>query len=209
MVGLQVPRSEAALVKNRVGVDSRSTALMALGKLHQQWIRSAGGSFCENKVASENDDSKCEISPLVSYDGEDLSGQFMHPIQLPFYLPSQQEVAESSSVAPAFSKRASIHYLNMDNDLAQREMEMELQGRLGKTMDKVQTGNQEEYQGERAGEDELLPPTPRAADLGTYVDDLRTSPRAASARLSGRVGNTNANTSGRKASEQAIKEAQG
>jgi len=146
---LQVPRDEYAMVKNIMGKDSPQTALMAVGRLHQSWIAKAGGSFFENKVASENDDGKCEISPLVSYEGEDLAGQFMEPIQLPYYLPSQQEIPEASSFAPQLARRASIHYLNMNEDLAQRELEMELQGHLGKVMDKIQTGDKEmlDYQG--------------------------------------------------------------
>ena len=43
------------------------TALQILGKVHQQWILEAGGSFEDLKVATDRDDSKCEVSPLVSY----------------------------------------------------------------------------------------------------------------------------------------------
>lgn len=43
-----------------------------------------------------------ERPPQVSYDGDDLACQFMQPIQLPYYLPSQQEIPipEASSVGP-------------------------------------------------------------------------------------------------------------
>lgn len=36
----------------------------------QGWIIH-GGHFLDAKVAGESEDLKCEISPLVSYDGED------------------------------------------------------------------------------------------------------------------------------------------
>lgn len=208
VVGLQVPREELALVKQLEGPDSPQTALQAVGRLHQAWILQAGGTFFENKVASETEDAKCEISPLVSYEGEDLSGQFLAAIYLPYYLPSQQEIAEASRVKPPLARRASIHYLNQEDDLAARELEMELQGRLGKTMDKIQTGDkeQQEYQGERAEKDEVLPPTPRMVDNGAFFDDLRTSPRGASARMAGQISNRNDMGSGKRASAQAVAE---
>jgi hypothetical protein len=127
VVGLQVPRDEYALVKNVQGLNSPQTALQAVGRLHQSWILRAGGIFFDNKVASENDDAKCEVSPLVSYEGEDMAGQFLKPVLLPYYLPSNLEMAEASAVPPTAARRSSIHYLDMDADLAQKDVEMEFQ----------------------------------------------------------------------------------
>jgi len=218
VVGLQVPRNELALVKNVTGSDSPSTALQAVGRLHQQWILTAGGGFVENKVASDRDDAKCEISPLVSYEGEDLNGQFPKEVQLPYYLPSQQEFS-CSAVPPVQTKRASIHYLDWEADLAQRELEVELQSHLGVVLETIGEGKTGEYQGERAEQAETLPPTPRIVDTAAYLDDLRSSPRGASTRQSqrgsigtsarGNAQNTDeqGKTTARRASQTALSEA--
>eukprot|EP01083_Nonionella_stella_P055934 147473_1 len=70
MTCLQVPReSEFAPVKNAPGTptDSPDTARALLSALNVNRIEAAGGN-----VAPEGSSGLCEISPLISYDGEDL-----------------------------------------------------------------------------------------------------------------------------------------
>lgn len=165
IVGLQVPRTELALVKNITGPDSPQTALQALGKLHQSWILEAGGMFEATKLAGDREDAKCEISPLVSYDGEDLIGQFVQPIALPFYLPSQMEMTQFSAASSQQTRRPSSHYLDWYSNLAQKELEAELQGNLGGVMNALEDTNRHKYEGERASGKEELPPTPRLGML--------------------------------------------
>eukprot|EP00931_Biecheleriopsis_adriatica_P105559 TRINITY_DN80127_c0_g1_i1.p1 TRINITY_DN80127_c0_g1~~TRINITY_DN80127_c0_g1_i1.p1 ORF type:complete len:774 (+),score=200.99 TRINITY_DN80127_c0_g1_i1:93-2414(+) len=165
VVGLQVARTEHAIVKNVTGHDSPQTALQAMGRLHQQWIIAAGGSFVGSKVASESEDLKCEISPLASYDGEDLYGNFPKQINLPFYLPSQQEFTQFSAATTPQARRPSTHYLDWQSDIARYELEVELHGQLGTVLEMMEDPSRYEYVGERATEeDEVLPPTPREKD---------------------------------------------
>lgn len=160
VVGLQVEREEFALVKNLQGPDSPATALQAMGKLHQKWIWAAGGVFQDTRQSTEREDAKVEISPLVSFAGEDLEGQFPEIIQLPFYLPSQQETLEFSAASSAQTRRPSTHYLDWYSDLAQRELEVELQAKLGPILEMIEDGGRTQYTGERAEDEEALPPTP-------------------------------------------------
>mmetsp|Transcript_166824 Transcript_166824/g.530363 ORF Transcript_166824/g.530363 Transcript_166824/m.530363 type:complete len:719 (-) Transcript_166824:115-2271(-) len=164
VVGLQVERDECGLVKNLQGLDSPATALQAMGKLHQSWILAAGGVFEESRQSTEREDSQCEISPLVSFAGEDLEGQFPEVVKLPFYLPSQQELLEFSAASSAQTRRPSTHYLDWYSDLAQRELQVELQGKLGPIMEMIEDPARLQYSGERAEVDEALPPTPRMED---------------------------------------------
>ena len=46
----------------------------------------------------------CEVSPLVSYAGEDLQGQFIGTLELPYYLPSSQELAQFSAKFAFFAR---------------------------------------------------------------------------------------------------------
>lgn len=182
--GLEVPRTEMALVLTPAGRHSPLTALQAIGRLHQHWIAAAGGHFSSNKVASDREDAKCEVSPLVSYDGEDLLGHFPRHIELPFYLASQQELTQFSAASSTYTRRPSIHYLDDGTHLAQREQEVELEGTLGKVMDAI--GNEDDYLGERSVGEEALPDTPRPNDGGGAG---RSSPRhegGASGRSPGR-----------------------
>lgn len=160
VVALQVPRTEYAVVKNVSGKDSPSTAVQALGNLHQGWIIHAGGHFLNAQVAGESEDLKCEISPLVSYDGEDLTGQFPKALSLPFYLPSQMEFTEFSAASAPQARRPSTHYLDWQSDIARHELEVELHAQLGTVLELMEDPSKYDYIGERADEDEVLP-TPR------------------------------------------------
>jgi len=117
------------------------------------------------RAATDRDDTKVEISPLVSYEGEDLWGHFPDLIQLPFYLPSQQELLHFSAATSTQTKRQSTHYLDWESELAQRELEAELQGQLGMVMEHIENQGKEEYTGERAEQEENLPPTPRTGEF--------------------------------------------
>lgn len=171
VVGFQVDRSEFALVKNLVGIDSPQTALQVMCRLHQKWIIDAGGFFEATRVSTEREDAKCEVSPLVSYEGEDLAGQFPqnNTMRLPFYLPSHSEFVEFSAASSAQTRRPSTHFLDWYSDLAQRELEIELQGNLGPVIEMIEDQSKHDYVGERADEDEVLPPTPRQDESGPAV----------------------------------------
>jgi UDP-N-acetylglucosamine/UDP-N-acetylgalactosamine diphosphorylase len=80
---IEVVRSEEfAPVKNAKGQDSPESARNLVSNLHLQWIRKAGaivqGYIPEGCV--------CEISPLISYGGENLEFLQDKKISLPFYL---------------------------------------------------------------------------------------------------------------------------
>lgn len=183
VVGMEVGRTEYAPVKNISGPESPQTALQAMGQLHQQWILDAGGKFADTKVATEREDLKCEISPLVSYSGEDLAGHFPQQVALPFYLPSMQELTQFSAASSMQTRRPSTHYLDWYSDLAQRELEVELQGQLKGVMEMIEDNSILEYPGERAeDDDEKLPPTPRQAGQRSFR-----GPAAAQSAQSGQI----------------------
>jgi len=192
VVSLQVPQDEWAQVKNASGPDSPQTALQAVGRLHQRWIINGGGEFLENKVASDRDDARCEISPLVSYEGEDVSGQFLNVVELPFYLPSQQELREYSGV-PQRHVRTSIHYLDLDSHVLLRDMEVE--GRLGNAMSPIQDEGASAYSGERAAVQDALPPTPRNVDEVAQWDERSSGRESSVNEAEGRSGRASARKS--------------
>jgi len=84
---------EFAPVKNAIGSleDSPDTARSLISKLHQRWLRTRGAQF--TKEASGIPEECCEISPLVTYDIDDLDLTLFKDIfvekviELPFYLP--------------------------------------------------------------------------------------------------------------------------
>jgi len=83
---LEVAREEEfSALKNPPGTktDSPDSSRQDLSKLHKSWIRKAGGIIIEQ----EGGESLCEISPLVSYDGEGLEDLVKgKEFQMPFYL---------------------------------------------------------------------------------------------------------------------------
>mmetsp|Transcript_2072 Transcript_2072/g.3185 ORF Transcript_2072/g.3185 Transcript_2072/m.3185 type:complete len:264 (-) Transcript_2072:326-1117(-) len=140
--------------------------------LHQGWILNAGGSFVENKTASDQDDAKCEVSPLVSYEGEDLEQLCLAPIGLPFYLPSQVENFESSGIAPITHGRPSVHFISQESSIAQWEQQVQMNS--GASHNQWSTV-QFDYEGERADQTEELPPTARDYDAETAAEALARS----------------------------------
>lgn len=83
----EVPREEEfSALKNPPGTktDSPDSSRQDLSNLHKSWIKKAGGKIIEN---SNPEDSLCEISPLISYDGEGLE-EFVRgkEFQMPLYL---------------------------------------------------------------------------------------------------------------------------
>mmetsp|Transcript_58424 Transcript_58424/g.156187 ORF Transcript_58424/g.156187 Transcript_58424/m.156187 type:complete len:731 (+) Transcript_58424:118-2310(+) len=58
---------------------------------HQEWIRAAGGTFSENTYCTGKANERCEVSPLVSYEGENLGGYVAEPLEMPVHVASSQE----------------------------------------------------------------------------------------------------------------------
>lgn len=188
VAGLKVPRSELAVVKKLTGPYSPAFAVLAISKLHQAWILEAGAEFAGKKLATEREDGKCEISPLVSYDGEDLKGQFWMPIELPFYLPSKEESEDFTVAHLEHDHRHSLHFIDWDGELAKQNLEQELQFALDKVMDTTLDHEEgEDYCGEFLDKDDSarLPPTP---DDHYEFDEsgLSNTQRSLSARKSNR-----------------------
>lgn len=182
---LEVPRTEMALVKHVAGAYTPATAVQALGFLHQQWIRAAGGTFDRGLVAGDYENEQCEISPLVSFEGEDLKGQFPPNIILPFYLPSFQETqmdrhAEMPEVLYRMRNADGLHYLERDTHVAARLLSGELGARLQAARKVVEDPSIRDYPGEFIGLEhaEALPPTPRAAEVFNKKASKSFSPNA-------------------------------
>ena len=84
MALLDVPReSEFAPVKNAPGAttDCPDTARLAISNLSKQWLKNAGAKLLLNK---DNESAICEVSPLTSYNGENLSSYQGNLISCPF-----------------------------------------------------------------------------------------------------------------------------
>ena len=80
---IEVKRSEEfAPVKNATGADSPESARNLISDLHLNWVKQAGGVL-PNVIPQG---CVCEISPLVSYGGENLEFLSGKAIALPFYL---------------------------------------------------------------------------------------------------------------------------
>ena len=81
---IEVNRNEEfAPVKNASGPDSPESARRSVSDLHLSWVKRAGATIA-NPQSSQ--DCVCEISPLVSYSGENLDFLYGKKINLPFYL---------------------------------------------------------------------------------------------------------------------------
>jgi len=91
-LGLVVDRgSEVALVESRTGPLSPLDACVTMCQLHQDWLLKAGAKFAENIRVDTSGNYLCEVSPLVSYDGEGLLRSYPEILQLPLVLPSRFE----------------------------------------------------------------------------------------------------------------------
>jgi len=87
VIVLEVPREEEfSALKNPPGTktDSPDSSRQDLSNLHKSWITKAGGII---KDADTPENSLCEISPLLSYDGEGLEHLVKGKhFQMPLYL---------------------------------------------------------------------------------------------------------------------------
>mmetsp|Transcript_22652 Transcript_22652/g.51070 ORF Transcript_22652/g.51070 Transcript_22652/m.51070 type:complete len:640 (+) Transcript_22652:53-1972(+) len=97
-VGFMSGREEMLVIRTLVGEKSVRSALSQYSKLCQTWIRAAGGSFEGDMIASDRE--LCEISPLVSYAGEGLQGQFREVTALPFLMQSSAETQRKKRGMP-------------------------------------------------------------------------------------------------------------
>lgn len=52
--------------------ETPTTCRQDIFALHTKWVEKAGATFVENSSSEGNSDIECEISPLVSYNGEDI-----------------------------------------------------------------------------------------------------------------------------------------
>lgn len=72
-LGLHVDRAaEYAPVRNPMDA---KVAVQIMSILHQRWLMDGGGVYVDQGIAGQRD-SRCEVSPLVSYGGEDLGAAF-------------------------------------------------------------------------------------------------------------------------------------
>lgn len=113
VTGLLVDRaSEWAYIKTAQGANSAVHAIVSLGRLHFGWITDSGGFF-GNGLYVDTGERRCEISPLVSYSGEDLNGLFGigEMLELPCYIQSSMEKADTS-LHGTINKRHSLHYVD-------------------------------------------------------------------------------------------------
>ncbi|KRZ04795.1 UDP-N-acetylhexosamine pyrophosphorylase-like protein 1, partial [Trichinella zimbabwensis] len=84
---LEVPRNEEfSPLKNTdlLGVDCPKTCCADLYRLHRQWIIDSGGKVPE--LSQDSEPFVCEISPLVSYAGEDIHIGSEEVLSSPFTL---------------------------------------------------------------------------------------------------------------------------
>ncbi|KRY50795.1 UDP-N-acetylhexosamine pyrophosphorylase [Trichinella britovi] len=84
---LEVPRNEEfSPLKNPdlLGVDCPTTCRADLYRLHRQWIIDSGGKVPE--LSQDSEQFVCEISPLVSYAGEDIHISNEEVLSSPFTL---------------------------------------------------------------------------------------------------------------------------
>jgi UDP-N-acetylglucosamine/UDP-N-acetylgalactosamine diphosphorylase len=152
-LGVRVSREEKAIVQRQLGSIYACKALEAVSACHQHWISSAGGSFINNKTATEQDDAKCEVSPFVSYDGEGLDGIFVKALPLPYHMSSP---LEDKSVLGAASLAETSNGVIASKRCLPRSRPKGKENR-SKTNQKSKNAD---YAGERASPLELLPPTP-------------------------------------------------
>jgi len=95
--------SEFAPMKGSQGRNSISKAVCTLSRAHQRWILDAAGpgfpGFWGDTLADESQERLCEVSPLVSYDGEGLGGAFVpgSKLELPLHLEARHEALSSTS----------------------------------------------------------------------------------------------------------------
>jgi len=165
-VGLLTSKSESGFIKSMTGIKTPQSAILAMSRLHQSWIISGGGEFLEGRFASGRANEECEVSPLVSYEGEDLAGYFWMPIELPCYVPGKQELQDFSSTPLQELPGLSTYFPHTSTKYGQNEFRKEMQHALG-----LSQSPQQNYQGERVNGSDELPPTPE--DSGRAIGSVR------------------------------------
>lgn len=83
---------------------SPRSACATLARAHQLWLVDAGARFQNSARAGDLNDiegNMCEVSPLVSYEGEGLPRQYHDELHLPIYMPSAGEFRPSILAAAA------------------------------------------------------------------------------------------------------------
>eukprot|EP00747_Dinoflagellata_sp_TGD_P095643 gnl/TRDRNA2_/TRDRNA2_166546_c2_seq1.p1 gnl/TRDRNA2_/TRDRNA2_166546_c2~~gnl/TRDRNA2_/TRDRNA2_166546_c2_seq1.p1 ORF type:complete len:467 (+),score=77.92 gnl/TRDRNA2_/TRDRNA2_166546_c2_seq1:627-2027(+) len=87
------PAHEFFYMKHMTGINTKSHAVLAIARMHYQWLLDAGIEF-ENDSFPDHK-RRCEVSPLVSYAGEELTGQSglkaMSKMVLPFHVSAPLE----------------------------------------------------------------------------------------------------------------------
>eukprot|EP00927_Polykrikos_kofoidii_P084997 TRINITY_DN9122_c0_g1_i5.p1 TRINITY_DN9122_c0_g1~~TRINITY_DN9122_c0_g1_i5.p1 ORF type:complete len:967 (+),score=142.68 TRINITY_DN9122_c0_g1_i5:321-3221(+) len=103
------------------------SAVLALGRLHNRWIVEGGGRF-KGGLSADCQLHRCEVSPLVSYAGEDMVGPFQGLLlPLPFHCKSGVEgdlppncrvpsVSGGTRGSAGISKMASVNTAAYDED---------------------------------------------------------------------------------------------
>merc|ERR1719215_1680208 len=82
-----------------------------MSSLHFRWITTAGGLFADGGTV-EMGSLSCEVSPLVSYYGEDLEGNFPdagHKLRLPYH---HRGVEEENVVERKVENNEETHLLS-------------------------------------------------------------------------------------------------
>lgn len=77
------------------GLHSARQACVILAQVHYQWLVASGAIFQDNATVNDCHDPLCEVSPLVSYAGENLRWSCPRELTLPFYLPAKGERART------------------------------------------------------------------------------------------------------------------
>mmetsp|Transcript_31412 Transcript_31412/g.81623 ORF Transcript_31412/g.81623 Transcript_31412/m.81623 type:complete len:778 (+) Transcript_31412:75-2408(+) len=96
LAALEVEHELAFAIKDTTPF-SDEEAIFALGQEHQRWVRQGGGRFTDDAAAATEVSSACEISPLVSYDGEGLNALFPDEIDLPLFVGADGEAPDPNA----------------------------------------------------------------------------------------------------------------
>jgi len=120
VAALEVTGEEAFVVAPEGALDFAS-GINKMSTVHQDWTKAAGATFENNMLAMASIDMACEISPLLSYEGEDLQGLFAGPVKLPVFIAGPTEEpnmeAEFGRLRVAYSQQ----YLGEDSEVAKVE----------------------------------------------------------------------------------------
>lgn len=171
---------EFAPMKALEGRHSITAAIWTLSTTHQRWILNAGGSgfagFWDNSVADESLGRLCEVSPLVSYEGEGLGGAFVQgtKLDLPLHLEARRGALDSASprlqdfdmeeIALAQSE-PTLKYVAEESVVAAQEVRLQQEARQRASVAAIGEGRPltgGEFAAVESGE--RLPATPQGGD---------------------------------------------